>query len=51
MESVSVNGLVQDVNDGSVILHSGHEDKHIHGVALIVSKAKAKNLVRMGTCK
>ena len=27
------------------MLYSGHEDKHVHGVALIVSKEKAKTLV------
>lgn len=35
----------QTINDGSVILHSRYEDRHIHGVALIVSKAKAKTLL------
>ncbi|XP_078141751.1 uncharacterized protein LOC139917505 [Centroberyx gerrardi] len=35
----------QTTSDGSVILYSGQEDKHIHGVALIVSKEKAKTLV------
>ena len=25
-------------SDGTVILHSGHKDKHIHGVVLMISK-------------
>lgn len=35
----------RSTSNGSVVLYSGHEDKHIHGVALIVSKEKAKTLV------
>ncbi|KAJ8412732.1 hypothetical protein AAFF_G00116830 [Aldrovandia affinis] len=35
----------QTTSEGSVVLYSGHEDKHMHGVALIVSKEKAKTLV------
>lgn len=31
----------QATNSSSVILHSGHKDQYIHGVALIVSKEKA----------
>ncbi|KAL7392397.1 hypothetical protein ABVT39_024274 [Epinephelus coioides] len=34
----------QSTNKRSVVLYSGHGDKHIHGVALVVSKEKAKTL-------
>lgn len=37
----------QTTNDGSVILHPGDEDKHIHGMALIVSKAKGGLMIHM----
>ena len=33
------------LQDGSVILHSGHENTHTHGVAIIISKEKAKTLL------
>ena len=33
-------------HDGSTILYSGHEDTHIRGVALVISK---QNLAGMGT--
>ena len=32
-------------HDGSTILHSGHEDTHIRGVALVISKQKANTLL------
>lgn len=39
-----VDGLVLDASDESVILHSGHQGKNIHGMALVVSKEKARTL-------
>lgn len=33
------------MNDGTVILYSGHESKHIHGVAIVISKEKANTLL------
>ncbi len=35
----------QVLHDGSVILHSGHENTHTHGVAILISKEKAKTLL------
>ena len=32
-------------HDGSTILYSGHEDTHIRGVALVISKQKANTLL------
>ena len=32
-------------SDGSLILYSGHEDTHSHGVAIILSREKAKTLI------
>lgn len=32
-------------NGGTVILHSGHGDKHIHGVAVMIPKEKVNTLV------
>ena len=35
----------QVTHDGSTILYSGHEDTHIRGVALVISKQKANTLL------
>ena len=35
----------QMTHDGSTILYSGHEDTHIRGVALVISKQKANTLL------
>lgn len=35
----------QVLHEGSVILHSGHENIHAHGVAILISKDKAKTLL------
>lgn len=35
----------QVLHEGSVILHSGHENTHTHGVAILISKEKAKTLL------
>ena len=35
----------QVLHDGSAILHSGHENTHTHGVAILISKEKAKTLL------
>ena len=32
-------------NDGTVILHSQHQDRHMHGVALLIAKEKANTLM------
>ncbi|XP_013381618.1 craniofacial development protein 2-like [Lingula anatina] len=32
-------------NDGSLILYSGHESTHSHGVAIILSREKARTLM------
>ena len=35
----------QVTHDGSTILYSGHEDTHIRGVALVITKEKANTLM------
>ena len=35
----------QVTHDGSTILYSGHEDTHIRGVAIVISKQKANTLL------
>ncbi|XP_070567277.1 craniofacial development protein 2-like [Ptychodera flava] len=35
----------QMTSDGSLILHSGHDSQHIHGVALIVARERVNTLL------